>query len=111
MKDLTNAQREELIVDARQEVANFEKKDGGMSRSLLKMKMNQRLTGNDYKRLTAAVILAILVSDKFTEEVAELEAVTPEVPGPLPVFPVDPVISKKLEDFVSDNESEIDEED
>lgn len=62
-------QQRELLVDA---LAAEQAKNGGLERSMAKLNHNQRLTGNDYRRLTHALGLAILTIQSKQLELEEL---------------------------------------
>lgn len=74
LKGLNKKTRTESIVNALQKGIAVEGHDGGLTRSLAKMRLNQRLTGNDYARLTLAVTYMLLKIDEATDEIDELEA-------------------------------------
>jgi len=60
---------EELIQDA----VTIQETDGGLLRSLGKLMLNQRLTGNDYARLTITVQLALAMVAKRDLELKQME--------------------------------------
>lgn len=62
-------QNREALVDA---LAKEQATDGGLERTLAKLGANQRLTGNDYRRLTHAMGLAILTIQMKQIELEEM---------------------------------------
>jgi len=60
---------EELIQDA----VTIQETDGGLLQSLGKLMLNQRLTGNDYARLTITVQLALAMVAKRDLELKQME--------------------------------------
>ena len=65
-----NEQDVEKLVDALAE----ECKDGGLFRTLIRLKTNQRLSGPDYRRLTLACTLALAKVAEKAAAVSELES-------------------------------------
>jgi len=65
-----NEQATEAVLDR---MIDEQIKDGGMVRTLQKLQLNQRLTGNDYRRLSLSLIHSLQRMDDKAKQVHELE--------------------------------------